>query len=260
MNQWQIYLTRTCPMFEPVLNETHYFSHYPENSFIVLCSSSELGCSLRGFSLIHEILLGSWDATNFISQITHVENRREPTLYAAPIQENTVFAIGFTCFELDNGHPCFSRMIYRADSLYNFNTHFHTIACRSKTAQNGLKIVQLVYRALDLCIQSAQVTVMSLWLNLIRNFHVESDWVYTSATIQNFNPEISSLKSALNFTVVPWAYRKRLRQRSTHIFLSSVIQKTRCFQRSSNLMLTWHSRSPSEARPKVTILLRRDFL
>jgi len=53
-------------------------------------------------------------------------------------------------------------MIYRADSLSDFNTHLHTIACRSKTAQNGLELVQLVHRALDLCIESAQVTVMSL--------------------------------------------------------------------------------------------------
>jgi len=197
----------------------------PENSFIILCSSSELGCSLRGFSLIHDILLGSWDATNFISQITHVENRREPALYAAPIQENTVFAIGFTCFELDNGHPCFSRMIYRAHSLYDFNTHFHTIACRSKTAQNGLKIVQLVYRALDLCTQSAQVTVMSLWLNMNREF---SCWKRSSAYLSD-DPELQSWNCIIEiYLEVSWdavSISEAIEPKSTHIFLSSVIRK-----------------------------------
>jgi len=57
------------------------------------------------------------------------------------------------------------------------------------------------------------------------NFHVESDRVHTSATIQKCNPGITSLKSTLSFAEVPWVYRKRSRQRLTHILLSSVIQK-----------------------------------
>jgi len=91
-----------------------------------------------------------------------IEDRREPTLYAASIQENTVSAIGFNFFESDKGHACFSMMIYYADSLSDFNTHFHTIACGSNTIQNGLELVQVVHCALDLCMQRAQVTLMSL--------------------------------------------------------------------------------------------------
>jgi len=53
-------------------------------------------------------------------------------------------------------------MIYRADSISNFNTHVHTITCGSKMAQNGLEIIQPVHRALDLRIQRTQITLMSL--------------------------------------------------------------------------------------------------
>ena len=79
-----------------------------------------------------------------------IKNRREHTWYAASIQVNAVSAIGFSWFELDNGHVCFSRMIYCTDSRSNFNTQFHTIACGSKTIQNGLELVQIVHGALDL--------------------------------------------------------------------------------------------------------------
>ena len=160
------------PLLLPLYQKTRLLSCAvrPSSEFSWVCGAGrpEFGCSLRGFSSIHEILLGSWDATNFISHIIHIKNRSEPTLYTAPIQENTMFAIGFTCFESDNRHPCFSRMIYHTDSLSNFNTNFDTIACRSKTAQNGLELVQLTHHALDLCIQHTQVTVMSLWLKFSR--------------------------------------------------------------------------------------------
>ena len=53
-------------------------------------------------------------------------------------------------------------MIYRTDNISNFNTYFYTITCRSQTIQDGLELVQVVHRALDLCMQRFQVTVMSL--------------------------------------------------------------------------------------------------
>jgi len=218
------------------------------------------GCSQQGFSLIHEILLGSWDATNFISHMIRIENRREPTLYAVSTQENTVFAIGFSCFESDNGHVCFSRMIYHTDSISNFNTHFHTIACGSKTAQNGLELVQLVHCALDLCMQRFQVTAMSLWLNLSRE---SSCWKRSSAYLSD-DPELQPwdhinkiyLKVGWGAVSVSDAIEAKV---SSH-FVVFCNSKTKCFQRSSNLTLTWHNSSPSEACPRVMIFLRWDSL
>jgi len=64
---------------------------------------------------------------------------RKLTRYAALMQENTVSTIGFSCFESDNDHVCFSRMIYNADSPSDFDTHFHIIACGTKTIQYGFE-------------------------------------------------------------------------------------------------------------------------
>ena len=82
------------------------------------------------------------------------------------MQETTVSAIGFSCFESDNEHVCFSRMIYSADSLSNFNTHFHTIACGTKTIQDGFEFVQVLDCALELYIQCSQGRVEGLQLDL----------------------------------------------------------------------------------------------
>jgi len=93
---------------------------------------------------------------------------REHTWYAASMQENTVSAIGFSCFESDNEHVCFSRMIYPANSLSDLDTHFHAIACGSKTIQNGPELVQVLDRAFELYIQCGQGRVADLRLNLSR--------------------------------------------------------------------------------------------
>ena len=150
----------------PLGSKTHLLSGAvrPSLELPEVCGAGppEFECPLQGFSLIHKILLGSWDATNFISCTIRIENRGKPTWYAASMQESTIFAIGFNCFKSNNSHPCFSRMIYRTDNISNFNTHFYTITCRSKTIQNGLELVQVVHRALGLCMQHFQVTIMSL--------------------------------------------------------------------------------------------------
>ena len=78
------------------------------------------------------------------------------------MQENTVCAMGFSCFESDNCHVCFSMVIYPADSLSNLNTHLHTIACGSKTIQNGPELVQVLDRAFELYIQCGQSRVAGL--------------------------------------------------------------------------------------------------
>jgi len=59
-----------------------------------------------------------------ISSVILLESKIEGKLtwYAASMQENTISAIGFSCFESGNEHVCFSRMIYRADSLSDFDT------------------------------------------------------------------------------------------------------------------------------------------
>jgi len=50
----------------------------------------------------------------------------------------------------DSEHVYFSRVIYPADSLSDFNNHFHTIVCGTKTTQNGLEFVQVLYHACEL--------------------------------------------------------------------------------------------------------------
>jgi len=82
------------------------------------------------------------------------------------MQETTVSAMGFSCFESDSGYVRFSGMIYLADSLSNFNTHFHTIARRTKTTQDGFEFVQVLDCALELYIQCGQGRVEGLQLDL----------------------------------------------------------------------------------------------
>jgi len=78
------------------------------------------------------------------------------------MQENTVSPIVLSCFELDNGHVCFSRMTYHTDSLSGFNTHFHAIAYGTKTIQNGLELDQVLDCTLELDIQCGQGRVGGL--------------------------------------------------------------------------------------------------
>ena len=277
MNQWQTYLTwvlRTCPILEPLVNETNYFAHHAGKLIHCLVQffwartfleSGELvGQNLDAFcEAFHRfmrffLVLKMLPISSVISFISKTEGSPwEPTLYAAPIQENTVSAIGFTCFESDNEHPCFSSMIYRANSLSNFNTHFNTIACRSKMAQNGLELVQLVHYALDLCIQRTQVTVMSLWLKFSRE---SSCWKQFSTYLSD-NTELQSWDCI--YLEVCWGILSPSEAIETNInshFVSFWDSATKCLHRSSNLMLTRHKRSPSETLPNVMIFFRRDSL
>jgi len=48
------------------------------------------------------------------------------------------------------------RIIYPADSLSNFENHFYTTARGTKTTQDGFELVQVLDRALELCIQCGQ--------------------------------------------------------------------------------------------------------
>ena len=248
----------------PLGSKTHLLSGAvrPSLELPEVCGAGppEFECPLQGFSLIHKILLGSWDATNFISCTIRIENRGKPTWYAASMQESTIFAIGFNCFKSNNSHPCFSRMIYRTDNISNFNTHFYTITCRSKTIQNGLELVQVVHRALGLCMQHFQVTIMSLWLILSR----ESSCRKQSSTYLSDDPELQSW-NYLNeiYLEVGWgtvSISEAIEEKINLHFVVFCDSETRCFQRSSNLMLTWPKRSPSEARPNVKNFLRRDSL
>ena len=145
------------------------------------------GGSLRGFSLIHEILLGPRDAIKFINHMTRMENRKETHLVCSIDVRKHCF-----CYRIASSQitvmVCFSRMIYHADGLSNFNTHFHTIACGAKMIQNGLKLVQFVHCALDLCMQSTQVTVMSLGFNLSRK---STCWNQLGIYLSN-DPELQS--------------------------------------------------------------------
>jgi len=97
-----------------------------------------------------------------------LKSEKELTWYARSMQENTVFATEFSLLESDSGHVCFSRMIYLADSLSNFNTYFHTIACGTKTTQDGFELVQVLDCALELYIQCSQGRVEGLQLDFSR--------------------------------------------------------------------------------------------
>ena len=94
------------------------------------------------------------------------KTEKELTWYARSMQENTVFTTEFSFLESDSRYVCFSRMLYLADSLSNFNTHFYTIACRTKTTQDGFELNQVFNCALELYIQCGQGRVEGLQLDL----------------------------------------------------------------------------------------------
>jgi len=101
------------------------------------------------------------------------KTEKNVTWYAISMQENMAFAIEFSLLKSDSGHVCFSGMIYLADSLSYSNHHLHAIACRTKTVQNGLELVQVLDCALELYIQCGQGRVRGLQLDLSRRY---SDW------------------------------------------------------------------------------------
>ena len=56
----------------------------------------------------------------------------------------------------------FQWMIYPADSLSDFENHFHTTACGTKMTQDGFEFVQVLDCALELYIQCGQGRVKGL--------------------------------------------------------------------------------------------------
>ena len=263
----------TCPTFEPILHETHYFPHYASN--FIYCPAQFV--RVRNFQESIELASQSFDALREafhwsmrvllglemlpISSVILFESKiqRELTWYAASMQETTASAIGFSCFESDNCHVCFSRMIYPADSLSNLDTHLHTIACRSKTIQHGPELVQVLDRAFELYIQCGQSRVEGLWLNLSRE---SSCWKWLSAYLSD-DPELQSWNLIHEIHLeVCWGVLSISEAIKVKIDLHFVIfcdSETRCFQRSSNSMATLHKGSSSEARPKGRIFCRREF-
>lgn len=103
----------TCPMFEPLLNETHYFFHYAGKFIYCLAqfvrvrnSQESIKLVGQGSDALHKafhwfmrLLLGL--EMLLISSVILFKSKigREFTWYAASMQKNTVSAIGLSCFE-----------------------------------------------------------------------------------------------------------------------------------------------------------------
>ena len=113
---------RTCPFFEPLLNETNYFSHYSGKFIYCLAQFIWVGDFLESVELAGQssdtlCKAFHWFMRFFLglemlptSSVVWFASRieRESTWYAASMQETTVSAIGFSCFESDNEHVCFA--------------------------------------------------------------------------------------------------------------------------------------------------------
>ena len=175
---------RTCPMFEPLLNEIHHFSHYsqkfiyrmPQFDWVwhflesVELTSHDLDALCKAFHCFMRFFLGLEMLQNLLAMLFASKTEKELTWYAISMQENTVFATEFSLLKSNNGHVRFSGMIYLADSLSYSNYHLHTIGCRTKMTQDGFKLVQVLDRTSELYIQCGQGRVEGLQLNLSRKF------------------------------------------------------------------------------------------
>ena len=175
---------RTCPMFEPLLNEIHHFYHHswkfiyylPQfvrvwhllESVELTSQGSDALC--KAFHCFRRFFLGLEMLPNLSVISFASKTEKEVTWYAISMQENTVFATEFSLLKSNNGHVRFSGMIYLADSLSYSNYHLHTIGCRTKMTQDGFKLVQVLDRTSELYIQCGQGRVEGLQLNLSRKF------------------------------------------------------------------------------------------
>ena len=124
----------------------------------------------KAFHCFMRFFLGLETLPNLSIMLFTSKTEKELTWYAMSMQESTVFATEFSLLKSDSGHVCFSRMIYLADSLSDFNTYFHTTACRTKTTQDGFKLVQVLDCALELNIQCGQGRVRGLRSDLSRKY------------------------------------------------------------------------------------------
>ena len=117
-------------------------------------------------------------------------------------------------------------MIYLTNSLSELNKHPNTIARRTKTTQDRPEIVKSSIVLAILVSRERKSLPYAYDYILIGNLHhVKKDEMHTSAMIQSCNPEIVEVNSALKFAEVSWVHQKRLKQRPTHIFFPSGIQR-----------------------------------
>ena len=171
-------------MFEPPLNEIHHFSHHPPKFIYCLpqfvrarhflesveLTGQDFDALCKAFHCFVRFFLGLEMLPNLSVILFSSKTEKKVTWYAISMQENTAFAIEFSLLKSDSGHMCFSRMIYLADSLSDFENHFHTTTSGTKTTQDGFELVQVFDRALELYIQCGQGRVEGLQLDLSRKY------------------------------------------------------------------------------------------
>ena len=149
------------------------------SSFIIWRSSPKLGTFLSLSSwpariciLSARLFIASWDSSWVlrccqIYQLHYSCRKQRRSSPGMRYQYNkTQFSLqNSTCSSQIAGMWCFSRMIYLADSLSDFNNHFHAIAYGTKTIQNGLELDQVLDCDLEPNIQCGQGRTKGLWLN-----------------------------------------------------------------------------------------------
>ena len=112
----------TCPMFEPLLNEIHHFSHYsqkfiyrmPQFDWVwhflesVELTSHDLDALCKAFHCFMRFFLGLEMLQNLLAMLFASKTEKELTWYAISMQENIDLATEFSLVKSDSGHVCFS--------------------------------------------------------------------------------------------------------------------------------------------------------
>ena len=159
--------------------------------------------------------------------LSTLRTREKPTWYATSMHESTVFTVEFSCYSsqimnISVIDEWFTSPIAFLNSI-NIPTQSPAEPRRLKI---GLKLFKSSIVLAILVSRERKSLPYAYDYILIGNLHhVKKDEMHTSAMIQSCNPEIVEVNSALKFSEVSWVHQKRLRQRPTHIFFPSGIQR-----------------------------------
>ena len=190
--------------------------------------------------------------------LSALKTREGPTWYATSMQEKTVFTIEFSCFSSQIMGICVIQEWFTPPTAFPNSINIPTPSlAEPRRLKIGLKLFKFsIVLAILVSIErkSLPYAYHYIWIGIF----------ILKLIIPRRRSRAAFLR--LKESILPWnllRYPESIgsdRDKDKLTFVSFCDSETKCLHKSSNLMLTWHTRSPSKVRPRVMIFFCRDSL